>query len=107
MLKEKNVVITGANKGIGKAILLLFAQNKANIIACTRKSDKIFLKEIEKISSENNVKISNINFDLREVKQVKDSANEIIKNVDKIDVLINNAGAIDTSLFQMTKIEFR
>ena len=45
-----------------------------------------------------------INFDLNDISQVKDSAKQILNEVNKIDVLINNAGIIDTSLFQMTKI---
>ena len=104
MFSNKNVIITGSNKGIGKEILLLFANNNANIIACTRKKDNAFQNEINKISKDNNIKITNINFDFSKIDEVKESANYIIKNFEKIDVLINNAGVIDTSLFQMTKI---
>ena len=104
MFSNKNVIITGANKGIGKEILLLFAKNNANIIACTRKKDDTFQNEINNISKDNNINITNINFDYSTIDEVKESANYIIKNFEKIDVLINNAGVIDTSLFQMTKL---
>ena len=105
MLKNKNVIITGSNRGIGYAILKLFAQNRANIWACTRSENSVFTEELKKLSKENKVKIKNINFDLNDISQVKDSAKQILNEVNKIDVLINNAGIIDTSLFQMTKIE--
>ena len=105
MLKNKNVIITGSNRGIGHAILKLFAQNRANIWACTRSENSVFQEELQKLSKENKVKIKNINFDLNDISQVKDSAKQILNEVNKIDVLINNAGIIDTSLFQMTKIE--
>ena len=70
MLKNKNVVITGSNRGIGYAILKLFAQNRANIWACTRSENSVFKDELQKLSKENKVKIKNINFDLNDISQV-------------------------------------
>jgi len=105
MFKNKNVVITGSNRGIGYSILEIFSKNKANIWACSRKKDPNFLDQIKKLSNENEINIKNINFDLNNLDQVKESAKKIINDVKKIDVLINNAGTIDTSLFQMTKVE--
>ena len=43
-LKNKNVIITGCNKGIGKATLEDFAKYGANILACVR-SDSIEFKK--------------------------------------------------------------
>ncbi len=105
MFKNKNVIITGSNRGIGYSILELFAKNKANIWACSRTKNHNFLDQIKKLADENEINIKNINFDLRDVDQVKESAKQILNDVKNIDVLINNAGIIDTSLFQMTKIE--
>ena len=48
MLKNKNVIITGSNRGIGYAILKLFAQNRANIWACTRSENSVFKEELKK-----------------------------------------------------------
>ena len=50
-LKNKNVIITGCNKGIGKATLEDFAKNGANIFACIRRDSsefKSFTKSLEK-----------------------------------------------------------
>ena len=51
LLKDKVVVVTGANRGIGKCITEKFAENGANIIACMRsispESEK-WMKNLEK-----------------------------------------------------------
>ena len=43
-LKSKNVIITGCNKGIGRATLEGFAKYGANIFACVRSDSKEFKK---------------------------------------------------------------
>ena len=43
-LKNKNVLITGCNKGIGKATLEGFAKYGANIFACVRSNSSEFKK---------------------------------------------------------------
>ena len=40
MLKKKTAVLTGSSRGIGKEILSIFAENNANIIACSRQKDE-------------------------------------------------------------------
>ena len=45
-LKNKNVIITGCNKGIGKATLEDFAKYGANIFACARTTSSEFKKFI-------------------------------------------------------------
>ena len=47
MLKKKTAVLTGSNRGIGKEILKLFAENNANIIACSRNKDEKLISFIE------------------------------------------------------------
>ena len=42
MLKEKNAVITGARRGIGRATVECFAKYGANVWACARKPDEAF-----------------------------------------------------------------
>lgn len=105
LLKNKTAVITGCNKGIGKATLIRFAEEEAEIIACTRKKDENFLKFCSEMEKKFHVKIYNIFFDLENSEEVKSAVDEIKKKVNKIDILVNNAGIIQTSLFQMTKIE--
>lgn len=105
MLLNKTAVITGSNKGIGKATLEIFAKNGANIWACIRSDDTFFEKEIIELEKKNNIFIKKINFDFSNEESVKKAANTICSESETIDILVNNAGIIDTSLFQMTKID--
>ena len=104
MLKGKNAVITGCNRGIGKSILEVFAQNGANIWACLRKRDVKFLNFIKSLSDKNNVLIKPIYFDLNSYEELKNAALEINNDSKPVDILVNNAGIIHVSLFQMTPI---
>ena len=101
-LKDKIAVLTGCNKGIGKEILKLFSENKAKVYACVRKIDDGFLQDIKALEKKNQNKIIPIKFDLNNEIEVKNAANQIIKSEKKIDIIVNNAGSIHTSIFQMT-----
>ena len=105
MLSNKTAIITGCNRGIGKAILNLFADKNATIWACSRKEDIKLIEQHKQISKNKNVKIKNIFFDFSNIEEVKLAAKKIVLESEKIDILVNNTGVIDTSLFQMTKIE--
>lgn len=73
MLKGKNAVITGARRGIGKATVEVFAQNGANIWACARKKDVDFEEEMKKISTQYNVRITPIYFDMTDEEEIKEA----------------------------------
>ena len=102
LLKNKTAVITGCNKGIGKKILEIFSSNGANIFACVRTLDDKFKNDCQELSKKNKVKITPIKLDLENEEEIKNSAKLITSQSDKIDILINNAATIQTSLFQMT-----
>jgi len=103
LLKEKNTIVTGCNRGIGKAILTLFAENGANVWACTRGADAEFSEFAAQLASDHGVWIKEVHFDLADADQVTAGAKQIIAEKEPIDVLVNNAGIIDVSLFLMTK----
>jgi len=102
ILKNKNAIVTGTNRGIGKSILKIFAQNGANIWACLRRPSKEFDKYKRQLEKENSIEIIPIYFDLENSKQIKIGFEEIKRSKMNIDILVNNAGAIFTALFQMT-----
>ena len=87
---NKNVLITGGSRGIGKACAKLFASLNANVIF-TYKSNKQAaqntLDELDKKGSHNTYQL-----DIREPEDVKSVFNEIISNYGRLDILINNAG---------------
>ena len=101
-LKNKNVVITGCNKGIGKATLEKFAKYKANIFVCVRSDTKEFRKIINNLKKKYKVKIYIFKLDLLEKSNISDCVSKIYKITKNIDILVNNAGILSNSLFQMT-----
>ncbi|MDN3493525.1 SDR family oxidoreductase [Winogradskyella bathintestinalis] len=82
----KNIVITGAAKGIGKACVNYFLNNGDNVIALD--IDKTALSEL----SLENAQLSMFNCDVSNSKNVKETIQKAIESVGEIDVLINNAG---------------
>ena len=102
LLKNKNAVITGCNKGIGFETLRVFAKNGANIWACSRKEYDNLSEEINRLKSKYSIEIWPIYFDLNENDQITEGFKKIKSEKKPVDILVNNAGSIFTALFQMT-----
>ena len=105
LLKQKTAIITGCNRGIGKAILEKFAENGADIFACVRKESNEFNDVIIKLAVKTGVSITPVYFDFAKSEQVKAGIKTIISSKKKIDVLVNNAGVASGSFFQMTPMK--
>lgn len=89
-LKDKVVLITGGDSGIGKAVALLFAKEGADIIIAylnETNDAKQTKKEVETFSR----KCTLIKADLSKESQCKKVIEKTIKIYKKIDILINNA----------------
>lgn len=104
LLTGKTAIITGSNKGIGKVILELFAENGANIISCARKETTEFVNTLELLKRKFNVSITPVYFDLEDPAQIKSAITSIISLKSKIDILVNNAGYASGAHFHMTQI---
>jgi len=88
MSKEKVIVVLGASRGIGASIVKIFAQNNDfQIIALSRNLSRMQ----EQFEAFDNV--YSYAFDLSSV-NVREKAEEIFTKFKKIDILINNAGAL-------------
>ena len=90
-MKDKTVVITGATSGLGRATALQLAQKGAYVVIIARsntKADEV-IEEIKKEGGKGQFIIA----DLSLMKDTKEAAESIIRVVDRLDVLINNAGA--------------
>ena len=107
LLKGKTAVITGCNRGIGKAILETFAENGANVFACVRKETEEFSERIAELSKNYGVEIIPLYFDLRDEAAMKSAIMQIRKTHKKIDILVNNAGTRPSSptAFSMTPLD--
>jgi len=105
MLKNKLALVTGANRGIGLSILKKFSENGANIIACTREKNEKFEELIFDISKTHKNKIIPIYFDLSKENEIEQGIKKINSLSNNVEIIVNNAGINQVSLFQMTPIE--
>jgi 3-oxoacyl-[acyl-carrier protein] reductase len=106
MLKGKTAVITGCNRGIGKAILENFAENGADVFALVRKETEEFSSEIKRISDKYSVNITPVYAELSDEASVKEAAKQIISAKLPIDILVCNAGvSLPLSSLAMTKMD--
>ena len=105
MLRGKNIIVTGARKGIGKAIVEVAAINGANIWACARTRDDAFELEMKRLAENNGVIIEPVYFDLRNEDEVKEAVKHIVKEHRAIDSIVNNAGIAYYEKVQMMPID--
>lgn len=92
-MKQKTVLITGANRGIGKAISHYFASKDYQLIIITRNKNNIqeFLDDLyDSFPYLTEIKIYEC--DLGDSFKLASALNSITKNFENIDVLVNNAG---------------
>lgn len=101
----KVVMITGANGGIGNALVNVFAEQGADIIAHARKKTIDFEDQLQKVSKKNHVEVLPVYFDLTDYTEMKNVIRELMKEKKMVDVLVNNAGINHGSLFQLTSID--
>jgi len=97
LLEGKNVIITGASRGIGKGIAQLFSQHGANIAFTYRYSDDK-AKILEKELSANGCKANGYKSDASDFEAAQKLATDVIKDFGCIDVLVNNAGITNDGL---------
>ncbi len=90
-MSKKNIVITGGTKGIGKAIVLKFAENGFNIFTCARNQVDIDKLKLE-LSLFSNIKSQVIPADLSLEGDCKKFISTVMAHTDNIDVLVNNTG---------------
>lgn len=87
---KKNAIITGASKGIGKAIALGMASKGANLILVDIDEENLndVAAEVEKLG----VKVKKAILDVSDEGKVRKVINEAIEEFNQIHILINNAG---------------
>jgi 3-oxoacyl-[acyl-carrier protein] reductase len=103
LLKNKTAIITGASRGIGLAILELFAKNGSHIIACHRNGNPEYEEHLKTLADKNNVDIITMCFDFSDENAVKTAGKAIIAGK-CCDILVNCAGIAHGGLFQMTTV---
>lgn len=100
-----NVIITGSNRGIGKAMVETFAASGANIWACARKATPEFESWLKITAEANGVWIKPVYFEMTDAEAINAGIQSIIDDGQSIDVLVNNAGISTVGLLSMSKVE--
>lgn len=96
-LKDKVAIITGARRGIGKAISLLFATAEADIAVC----DLIEGSELESVAEgvyKLGRKSLSMQVDISKKNDVEDMVKKVLDKFGKIDILVNNAGLFNDKI---------
>ena len=96
-LKNKTVVISGATNGIGKAAAIELSKERSKLIFTYRNESlaKDLLAEIKDLSPD--TQVHSVYCDFSNQDSIKKCAEEINEMCENIDVLINNAGVVNTS----------
>jgi short-subunit dehydrogenase len=90
-----NVIITGASRGIGKALAEIFAENGYSLFLISRGETQLY-KTMEELQTKfSSIQIKAKSFDLSISQQAKDAGYWILDNGIVPDILINNAGAFE------------
>lgn len=103
-LSGKTAMITGCNRGIGKAMVEKFASEGANIICAIRKENPEFRAETDAWAEEYGVCIDFVFFDLAEENGIKTTFKVLQKEKRTIDILVNNAGIPAGGFLLMTSL---
>lgn len=92
-LKGKNAVITGSNRGLGKAIAEEFVAQGANVLVCARNEKLLELTRLELSQKAKKFqKIYATNVDVADSESLNHLYRTALEKFDRIDVLVNNAG---------------
>ncbi len=103
LLEGKTAIVTGAARGIGRAIALRFAQEGANIAFTDLKLDDN-TASLEKELHALGVKAAAFASDASKFDDTNRVVNEILGKFERVDILVNNAGITkDTALKRMTE----
>jgi len=106
LLQNKTALITGGARGIGKQIVLTFAQHGANIVFTDLQENETVhqtLKEIEALG----VKALFLLYNVADYAATEAAVKKALETFDTIDILVNNAGITrDTLLMRMTESDW-
>ena len=103
LLQGKTALVTGASKGIGRAIAIKFAEQGANV-AFTYLSSVEQGLTLETALASNGVKAKGYRSDAADFAQAEKLINDVVSEFGSLDVLVNNAGiTMDNLLLRMTE----
>lgn len=103
LLNGKTALITGASRGIGKAIAVLFAKEGADVAITNITDDEEFREAVREIES-SGAKVKGYVSNAADFADSQKLITEVLKDFTHIDILVNNAGITrDNLLMRMTE----
>ncbi|MCL4447296.1 MAG: 3-oxoacyl-ACP reductase FabG [Thermoplasmatales archaeon] len=102
--KDKVVLVTGASRGIGRAIAIGFGKEGASVVVNYANS-KFKADEVVKLIEKQGTRAIAIKCDISSEKQVQDMIKKTVQLFGKLDILVNNAGIGFSSQFTEIKLE--
>ena len=101
---DKVAVVTGASRGIGRAIAEKFASEGAKVVVGFSNNESKAQEVVQKIESNGGIAIA-LKVDVANSESVAEFFNTIVEKFQKIDILVNNAGITRDSLILRMKDE--
>lgn len=96
-IQDQIILVTGATGGIGKQTALEIAKLGARVVIVGRNADKTRAAVDEIKAASGNDKVEHLLADLSSIRAVRGLASEVLAKYPRLDVLINNAGAVNMS----------
>ncbi len=103
-LKGKNCVITGASRGIGKALAMALAEKGANLVLAARGKEQLDAAAKE-IADKTKVKVIGQPTDVSRLEDLQNLVAVALNELETIDILINNAGVSSQYPFDKQPLE--
>lgn len=97
-LHDKVALVTGGSRGIGRAIVELFANEGAKVVINYRTSEKEALSLADQIMKKGGEALA-IKADVSKADEVKKMVKKVIDQYGRIDILVNNAGILIPAAF--------
>lgn len=102
-MAEKIAIVTGAARGIGRAIAVELLEAGFFTALCSKSQESVASLEAELSSFAGNFMVSSVDISVEE--EVRSFISSVAEKKGKIDVLINNAGVVYTGPVEETGIE--
>ncbi len=104
-LKDKVVVVTGSNQGLGKVLAKKLAGEGAKLVLVARREN--LLKKAKEEIADAGGTAEYFSCDIRDGKQVKEAVKKIVKKFTRVDILVNNAGVWTDNELEKKRPELR